>query len=175
MTTAELRACNRQAAVLNRELAAAEAAGDEPYAAALRFQLATPQRILDSVASERAANPFVPTAAERAEAIRRAASSAITTATRMPRTRARGAGRPRAAAARSSARSGDSGDDGSGEPAPPPKRVQGYARTLGIAIEKVRWCLTCGIVAPAADDYQRCELDRRGFIGGVCPDCWGQA
>lgn len=104
-----------------------------------------------------------------------------------PLARRRGAGRPRAQAVRSSAASGDGGDDGPGEPEPGlearparsqravvvPRAIRRYVAGNGLTIRQVRWCDFCGMVAPAVDDYQRQALDRVGFTT-LCPDCEGE-
>lgn len=54
-----------------------------------------------------------------------------------------------------------------------PEWVARFARAAGLTTGQVRWC-ACGLVAHAADDYQRHALDRAGFTNR-CPDCAARA
>jgi hypothetical protein len=56
-----------------------------------------------------------------------------------------------------------------GFPRTAPPHVARFARALGLTTDQLRWC-ACGLVAYAADDYQRRALDRAGFTDR-CPEC----
>jgi hypothetical protein len=45
-----------------------------------------------------------------------------------------------------------------------------YAAGFNLTLDKLRWCMACGIVAPAIDAHQRRRLDELGFTD-LCPDC----
>jgi hypothetical protein len=57
----------------------------------------------------------------------------------------------------------------------PPFNAVWYVQRSGIPLRRLRWCDKCGIVAPAVDDYQREQLDARGFVDDgrrcLCPTC----
>ena len=54
-----------------------------------------------------------------------------------------------------------------------PDYVRRFADRVGLTVEQVRWCKPCGVVAYAADAFQRDQLDRLGFRDGLCPECRG--
>jgi hypothetical protein len=52
-----------------------------------------------------------------------------------------------------------------------PANVVRFLKRSGLRLDQVWWCGACGVVAVAVDAFQRAQLDRLGFVDGLCPDC----
>ena len=56
-----------------------------------------------------------------------------------------------------------------------PRSARVYSKRHGLPLRQLRWCDRCGAVAAAINARQRRQLDRLGFVDGLCPDCAGVA